>query len=91
MPVVVIAPHDAVFEKTVSNMQEVEARGGRIVLRSMRRKEAAVAMEHILPMPDMGHQFCAHLSTPPQSRCSPITPRSLWVRTPISPAISPNP
>jgi glucosamine 6-phosphate synthetase-like amidotransferase/phosphosugar isomerase protein len=30
--VIVIAPHDAVFEKTVSNMQEVAARGGRIVL-----------------------------------------------------------
>jgi glucosamine--fructose-6-phosphate aminotransferase (isomerizing) len=32
MPVIVIAPHDAVFEKTVSNMQEVSARGGRIIL-----------------------------------------------------------
>ncbi|PYE22287.1 glutamine--fructose-6-phosphate transaminase [Rhizobium sp. PP-CC-3A-592] len=32
MPVVVIAPFDSVFEKTVSNMQEVAARGGRIVL-----------------------------------------------------------
>ncbi|MFB0490867.1 glucosamine--fructose-6-phosphate aminotransferase (isomerizing) [Methylobacterium sp. OAE515] len=32
VPVIVIAPHDGVFEKTVSNMQEVAARGGRIVL-----------------------------------------------------------
>ena len=32
LPVIVIAPHDAVFEKTVSNMQEVAARGGKIVL-----------------------------------------------------------
>jgi glucosamine--fructose-6-phosphate aminotransferase (isomerizing) len=32
MPVIVIAPHDAIFEKTVSNMQEVAARGGRIIL-----------------------------------------------------------
>ena len=32
MPVVVIAPHDRVFEKTMSNMQEVAARGGRIIL-----------------------------------------------------------
>jgi glucosamine--fructose-6-phosphate aminotransferase (isomerizing) len=32
MPVVVIAPHDRVFEKTVSNMQEVAARGGRLIL-----------------------------------------------------------
>jgi len=32
MPVVVIAPKDELFEKTVSNMQEVAARGGRIIL-----------------------------------------------------------
>lgn len=32
VPVVVIAPHDRLFEKTVSNMQEVAARGGNIVL-----------------------------------------------------------
>ncbi|WP_414470881.1 glutamine--fructose-6-phosphate transaminase (isomerizing) [Microvirga sp. M2] len=32
MPVIVIAPHDHIFEKTVSNMQEVAARGGRIIL-----------------------------------------------------------
>ncbi|WP_349367441.1 glutamine--fructose-6-phosphate transaminase (isomerizing) [Salinarimonas sp.] len=31
-PVVVVAPHDHLFEKTISNMQEVAARGGRIVL-----------------------------------------------------------
>ncbi|WP_421723859.1 glutamine--fructose-6-phosphate transaminase (isomerizing) [Bauldia sp.] len=34
MPVVVVAPHDHVFEKTVSNIQEVAARDGRIVLLS---------------------------------------------------------
>ncbi|MFO1090022.1 MAG: glutamine--fructose-6-phosphate transaminase (isomerizing) [Hyphomicrobiales bacterium] len=32
MPVVVIAPRDHLFEKTVSNMEEVQARGGKIVL-----------------------------------------------------------
>ena len=32
MPVIVIAPSDRLFEKTVSNMQEVMARGGRIIL-----------------------------------------------------------
>ncbi|RWL20097.1 MAG: glutamine--fructose-6-phosphate transaminase (isomerizing) [Mesorhizobium sp.] len=32
MPVIVIAPHDRIFEKTVSNMQEVAARGGKIIL-----------------------------------------------------------
>ncbi len=32
VPVVVIAPRDALFEKTVSNMEEVAARGAKIVL-----------------------------------------------------------
>ena len=31
MPVVAIAPHDAVFEKMIGNMQEVKARGGSII------------------------------------------------------------
>ena len=32
MPVIVTAPYDRVFDKTVSNMQEVAARGGRLIL-----------------------------------------------------------
>jgi glucosamine--fructose-6-phosphate aminotransferase (isomerizing) len=32
VPVIVFAPRDALFEKTVSNMQEVMARGGRVLL-----------------------------------------------------------
>ena len=32
MPVIVIAPHDGVFEKTLSNMQEVAARKGKIIV-----------------------------------------------------------
>jgi len=37
VPVIVIAPHDATFEKTVSNMQETMARGGKVVLISDKR------------------------------------------------------
>ena len=32
MPVIVVAPHDELMEKTLSNMQEVSARGGDIIL-----------------------------------------------------------
>jgi glutamine---fructose-6-phosphate transaminase (isomerizing) len=32
VPVIVVAPEDALFEKTVSNVQEVAARGGKIVM-----------------------------------------------------------
>jgi glucosamine--fructose-6-phosphate aminotransferase (isomerizing) len=37
VPVVVMAPMDALFDKSVSNMQEVIARGGKIVLLSDRK------------------------------------------------------
>jgi glucosamine--fructose-6-phosphate aminotransferase (isomerizing) len=32
MPVIVIAPYDQIFDKTLSNMEEVAARGGRLIL-----------------------------------------------------------
>jgi glucosamine--fructose-6-phosphate aminotransferase (isomerizing) len=59
MPVIVIAPHDAVYEKTVSNMQEVAARGGRIVLIADERAaaEAAIDFAAVVAMPDMGADF----------------------------------
>lgn len=55
MPVVVIAPYDKVFEKTASNMQEVLARGGQIVLLTDPKgaKEAGVSTEAILTLPEM--------------------------------------
>lgn len=37
VPVIVIAPHDGLFEKTVSNMQETMARGGKVILISDKR------------------------------------------------------
>ncbi len=40
MPVVFIAPHDAVFEKVVSNIQEVKARKGKIIAITTREEEA---------------------------------------------------
>ena len=48
MPVIVIAPRDAVFEKTASNMQEVAARGGRLILIGdpHAAQEAGVTIEH---------------------------------------------
>jgi glucosamine--fructose-6-phosphate aminotransferase (isomerizing) len=55
MPVVVIAPYDRVFEKTVSNMQEVAARGGRIILLTDRKGHEAAAIEAVetLILPEM--------------------------------------
>ncbi len=42
MPVVFIAPHDSVFEKVVSNVQEVKARKGKVIAITSRH-EAALA------------------------------------------------
>jgi glutamine---fructose-6-phosphate transaminase (isomerizing) len=55
MPVIVIAPFDRVFEKTVSNMQEVAARGGKIILVTdpQGAKEAPVDSTEIIVLPDM--------------------------------------
>ncbi|MBV9078390.1 MAG: glutamine--fructose-6-phosphate transaminase (isomerizing), partial [Methylobacteriaceae bacterium] len=55
MPVIVIAPHDALFEKTVSNMQEVAARGGRIILITDDRgaQEAGLRTEATIVMPSV--------------------------------------
>jgi len=59
MPVVVIAPHDQVFEKTVSNMQEVAARGGNIILMTDAKgaSEAAIKSLVTIVLPDMGATF----------------------------------
>ncbi|MFL5522788.1 MAG: glutamine--fructose-6-phosphate transaminase (isomerizing), partial [Gemmatimonadaceae bacterium] len=40
MPVLFITPHDAVFDKVVSNVQEVKARGGRVIAITTRDEEA---------------------------------------------------
>ena len=53
VPVVVVAPEDDLFEKTVSNMQEVAARGGQIILVSDAPPDKA------------GCKLLAHLQMPP--------------------------
>ena len=55
MPVIVIAPHDRVFEKTVSNMQEVAARGGKIILVTdpQGAREATIESLETLMLPEM--------------------------------------
>ncbi|MQW28508.1 glutamine--fructose-6-phosphate transaminase (isomerizing) [Sinorhizobium meliloti] len=53
MPVIVIAPHDRFFDKTVSNMQEVAARGGRIILITDEKGAAASKLDtmHTIVLP----------------------------------------
>ncbi|MGE7370976.1 glutamine--fructose-6-phosphate transaminase (isomerizing) [Neorhizobium sp. NPDC001467] len=44
MPVIVIAPYDRFFDKTVSNMQEVAARGGKIIFITDEKGAAATKL-----------------------------------------------
>ena len=59
LPVIVIAPHDSIYEKTVSNMQEVAARGGRIILISDREGLHAAGLKPVagIEMPKMNPRF----------------------------------
>jgi len=59
MPVVVIAPFDRVFEKTVSNMQEVAARGGNIILMTDAKGAAEATIDSLVTivLPDMAATF----------------------------------
>jgi glucosamine--fructose-6-phosphate aminotransferase (isomerizing) len=59
MPVVVIAPFDRVFEKTVSNMQEVAARGGNIILMTDAKGATEATVESLVTivLPDMDATF----------------------------------
>ncbi|MEP1766406.1 MAG: glutamine--fructose-6-phosphate transaminase (isomerizing) [Sulfitobacter sp.] len=55
MPVVVMAPRDGLFDKTVSNMQEVMARKGKVILISDREglSEASIGVWDTIEMPDV--------------------------------------
>ncbi len=59
MPVVVVTPHDAMFDKTVSNMQEVMARGGKIVMISDAKglADAGEGLWHSIKMPTLDTPF----------------------------------
>jgi glucosamine--fructose-6-phosphate aminotransferase (isomerizing) len=58
-PIVVIAPFDKVFEKTVSNMQEVAARGGNIILMTDAKGAAEATVNSLVTivLPDMAAAF----------------------------------
>jgi glucosamine--fructose-6-phosphate aminotransferase (isomerizing) len=67
MPIVVMAPRDALFDKTVSNMQEVMARGGKILLVSDKQgiAEAGSGVWETLEMPEVDPLFAPILYAVP--------------------------
>ena len=67
LPVVVLAPSDALFDKTVSNMQEVMARHGQVILVSDAEgvADAGAGTRATLTVPSGGGVFAAILYAVP--------------------------
>lgn len=66
MPVVIMAPKDAVYEKTVSNIMEVKARGGIIIaLAEEYDKDLAGVADEVIPVPKTLSYLSPIMSTIP--------------------------
>jgi len=53
-PVIVLAPYDTLFEKTISNLQEVASRGAKIILITDETGAGTARQmsDHVIVMPD---------------------------------------
>ena len=66
LPVVVLAPRDRYFEKTVSNLKEVESRGGKvIVLTDEAKPTSEIATHRVLTLPKASHYLTPIVMTIP--------------------------
>ena len=66
MPVVVVAPHDRVYEKVVSNIEEVAARGGRVLaVVSEGDEEIGRLAESVIAIPRVHEHLTPFLSVLP--------------------------
>jgi len=66
MPVVVLAPHDRYFQKTISNLKEVEARGGKVVVLTDDAKTAGeISAYRVLTLPKASHYLTPIVMTIP--------------------------
>jgi glutamine---fructose-6-phosphate transaminase (isomerizing) len=66
MPVVVLAPRDRYFQKTMSNLKEVESRGGKVVVLTDDAKTASEISAHrVLILPKASHYLTPVVMTIP--------------------------
>ena len=66
MPVVFIAPHDGVFDKLVSNIQEVKARGGKPIVITSRDEPALEGLvDHEIRIPETTDMLTPVLASVP--------------------------
>jgi glutamine---fructose-6-phosphate transaminase (isomerizing) len=66
MPVVVLAPRDRYFQKTMSNLKEVESRGGKVVVLTDDAKTASEISAHrVVTLPKASHYLTPIVMTIP--------------------------
>jgi glucosamine--fructose-6-phosphate aminotransferase (isomerizing) len=66
MPVIIVAPHDAIYSKVLSNIQEVKARGGRIIaVATDGNSDLAGMVDHLILVPDTIDMLTPILTTIP--------------------------
>ena len=66
LPVVVLAPRDRYFQKTISNLKEVESRGGKVIVLTDDAKTAAeIAAFRVLTLPKASHYLTPIVMTIP--------------------------
>lgn len=66
LPVVVLAPKDAVYQKVLSNIEEVKARGGIVIaFATQGDTEITSKVDHIIYIPEMNHYLTPLLLTIP--------------------------
>jgi glucosamine--fructose-6-phosphate aminotransferase (isomerizing) len=66
MPVVVIATRGALYDKVISNLEQVRARDGRVIaIASEGDTEIAEKADDVIAIPDLGPQLTAVLATVP--------------------------
>jgi glucosamine--fructose-6-phosphate aminotransferase (isomerizing) len=66
MPVVVVAPYDAVYGKVVSNIQEVKTRGGRVIaVVTEGNTEIEETADHVIKIPETIDMLTPVLATIP--------------------------
>jgi glucosamine--fructose-6-phosphate aminotransferase (isomerizing) len=66
MPVVVLAPRDRYFQKTISNLKEVESRGGKVIVLSDDPRTAnEISAHRVLTVPKASHYLTPIVLTVP--------------------------
>ena len=66
MPVVVLAPRDRYFQKTMSNLKEVESRGGKVIVLTDDAKTASeISAYRVLTLPKASHYLTPVVMTIP--------------------------